>query len=91
MGPRVLSFPGVRAALAVLRLLSRAPSLADLQQAQIKVRPWHSISLVLGDTCLRQQLMFAFLIPAYLESRRAVISFKTIPRGLYLQTSCGKL
>lgn len=35
--------------------------------------------------------MFAFLISASLESRRAVISFKTIPRSLYLQTSCGKL
>lgn len=33
--------------------------------------------------------MFLFLIPAYLESRQIVMSFKTIPRSSYSQTSCG--
>lgn len=33
--------------------------------------------------------MFLFLIPAYLESRQIVISFKTIPRSSYSQTNCG--
>lgn len=33
--------------------------------------------------------MGLFLVPAYLESRQIVISFKTIPTSLYLQTGCG--